>query len=157
MLSGFGTVTGVRLINVPDKEFASFILVHFNDAAAVSNVLQKKNNIIIDECRFNISEPKVKNDESNPKIEKKANNRENRTIKISNIEPCVLVNGMTADDFFQIKADVINGRLQQRNTGKTPFSTHIFHMIKVKETFRYSLLNRAYSPILRLNFYFDDI
>ena len=86
MLSGFGTVTGVRLINVPDKEFASFILVHFNDAAAVSNVLQKKNNIIIDECRFNISEPKVKNDESNPKIEKKANNRENRTIKISSVE-----------------------------------------------------------------------
>ena len=148
MLSGFGTVTGVRLINVPDKEFASFILVHFNDAAAVSNVLQKKNNIIIDECRFNISEPKVKNDESNPKIEKKANNRENRTIKISNIEPCVLDNGEAADGFFDIKADVINGRLQQRNTGKTPFSTHTFHMNKVKDAFRYSLFSNLETDFL---------
>ena len=140
MLSGFGTVTGVRLINVPDKEFASFILIHFDDAVAVSNALQKKNNIIIDECRFNISEPKVKNDESNPKIEKKANNKENRTIKISNIEPVVDINGVMHDDFFNIKADVINGRLQQRNTGKTPFNTHTFHEIKVKEAFRYLIL-----------------
>ena len=148
MLSGFGTVTGVRLINVPDKEFASFILVHFNDAAAVSNVLQKKNNIIIDECRFNISEPKVKNDESNPKIEKKANNKENRTIKISNIEPVVDINGVMHDDFFNIKADVINGRLQQRNTGKTPFSTHTFHMNKVKDAFRYSLFSNLETDFL---------
>jgi len=73
----------------------------------------------------------VKNDESNTKIEK---NGENRIIKISNIEP-VDENGIKSDDFFQIKADVVNGRLQQKNAMKTPFSTHIFHIIKVKEAF----------------------
>ena len=136
------------MINVPDKEFASFILIHFNDAAAVTDVLQKKNNIIIDSCRFNISEPKVKNDDSNPKIEKKANNKENRAIKISNIEPVVLVNGETAEDWFDIKADLINGRLQQRNMGKTPFSTHTFHMNKVKDAFRYSLFSNLETDFL---------
>ena len=138
MLSGFGVVTGVRLVNVPDKEFASFILIHFNDAATVTDVLQNKNNIIIDGCRFNISEPKVKNEESNTKIEKKSSNKENRTIKISNVEPFVDVNGVMADDFFNIKADVINGRLQQRNTGKKSGKDdwHTFAFIRVKEAFR---------------------
>ena len=137
MLSGFGVVTGVRLVDVPDKEFASFILIHFNDAATVTDVLQKKNNIIIDGCRFNISEPKVKNEESNTKIEKKSSNKENRTIKISNIEP-VYMNGVMLDDFFQIKANVINGRLQQRNTGKKSGKDdwHTFAFIRVKEAFR---------------------
>ena len=137
MLSGFGVVTGVRLVDVPDKEFASFILIHFNDAASVTDVLQKKNNIIIDSCRFNISEPKMKNDESNSKIQKKAKNQENRTIKISNIEP-VYMNGVMLDDFFQIKANVINGRLQQRNTGKKSGKDdwHTFAFIRVKEAFR---------------------
>ena len=130
------------MINVPDKEFASFILIHFNDAAAVTDVLQKKNNIIIDSCRFNISEPKVKNDDSNPKIDKKTNNKENRTIKISNIEPVLDVNGVTKSDIlFDIKADVIKGRLQQRNAGKIPFPPHTFHIMKVKEAFRYSLFS----------------
>ena len=139
MLSGFGVVTGVRLVDVPDKEFASFILIHFNDAATVTDVLQKKNNIIIDGCRFNISEPKVKNEESNTKIEKKSNNKENRTIKISNVEP-VDVNGVKSEDFFYIKANVINGRLQQRNfaAGKKPGkdNPHTFAFIRVKEAFR---------------------
>ena len=137
MLSGFGVVTGVRLVDVPDKEFASFILIHFNDAATITDILQKKNNIIIDGCRFNISEPKVKNEESNTKIEKKSSNKENRTIKISNIEP-VYMNGVMLDDFFQIKADVINGRLQQRNTGKKSGKDdwHAFAFIRVKEAFR---------------------
>lgn len=137
MLSVFGLVTGVRLIDVPDKNFASFILIHFNDAAIITDVLQKKNNIIIDGCRFNISEPKVKNDESNTNVEKKANNRENRTIKISNIEP-VNMNGVILDDFFQIKANVINGRLQQTNTGMKSGKDdwHTFAFIRVKEAFR---------------------
>ena len=140
MFSAFGLVTGVRLVNVPDKEFASFILIHFNDASAVSDVLQKKNNIIIDGCKFNISEPKVKNDESNLKIDK-SKNQENRTIKISNIEPVLDVNGVTkSDEMFYVKADVVNGRLQQRNSGKTPFSSHVFHIIRVKEAFRYPKL-----------------
>lgn len=133
IFSTFGVVTGARLIdNVDGKEFSGFILIHFNDASAVANVLQNKDKIIIDECKFHISEPKVKNDESNTKIEK---NGENRIIKISNIEP-VDENGIKSDDFFQIKADVVNGRLQQKNAMKTPFSTHIFHIIKVKEAFR---------------------
>ena len=128
------------MVDVPDKEFASFILIHFNDATSVTDVLQKKNNIIIDGCRFNISEPKVKNEESNTKIEKNSSNKENRTIKISNVEP-VDVNGVKSDDFFQIKADVINGRLQQRNTGKKSGKDdwHTFAFIRVKEAFRYQI------------------
>ena len=140
MFSAFGLVTRVQLVNVPDKEFASFILIHFNDASAVSDVLQKKNNIVIDGCKFNISEPKVKNDESNLKIDK-SKNQENRTIKISNIEPVLDVNGVTkSDEMFYVKTDVVNGRLQQRNSGKTPFPAHVFHIIRVKEAFRYSKL-----------------
>ena len=141
------------MINVPDKEFASFILIHFNDAAAVTDVLQKKNNIIIDSCRFNISEPKVKNDDSNPKIEKKANNKENRIIKISNIEPVLDVNGVTKSDIlFDIKADVVKGRLQQRNAGKIPFPPHTFHIMKVKEAFRYYLFST-----LETEFGYNDV
>ena len=130
-------MTGARLVDNVDKEFSGFILVHFNDAESVASVLKNKDNIIIDECKFNVSEPKIKNNDSGSKSEKKSNNQENRTIKISNIEPALEPNGVTkSDDLFYIKADVVNGRLQQRNTGKIPFPPYAFHIIRVKEAFR---------------------
>ena len=135
LFSRFGIVTGARLVDNVDKEFSGFILVHFNDAESVASVLKNKDNIIIDECKFNVSEPKVKNDDSSTKSEKKS--KENRIIKISNIEPALEPNGVTkSDDLFYIKADVVNGRLQQRNTGKIPFPPYAFHIIRVKEAFR---------------------
>ena len=125
------------MVDNVDKEFSGFILVHFNDAESVASVLKNKDNIIIDECKFNVSEPKIKNNDSGSKSEKKSNNQENRTIKISNIEPALEPNGVTkSDDLFYIKADVVNGRLQQRNTGKIPFPPYAFHIIRVKEAFR---------------------
>ena len=47
-----------------EKEYTSFILVHFKDTNSVANVMRNKDHIIISECKFNVSEPKVSHDSS---------------------------------------------------------------------------------------------
>ena len=99
--------------------------------------MNNKDNIIIADCKFNVCEQKKSDGDSSTKSEKKSKNQENRIIKISNVEPALEPNGVTkSDDLFYIKADVVNGRLQQRNTGKIPFPPYAFHIIRVKEAFR---------------------
>ena len=48
-----------------EKEYTSFILVHFKDTTSVANVMRNKDHIIVADCKFNVSEPKVCHDLKN--------------------------------------------------------------------------------------------
>ena len=101
LFSAYGIVERVQMIKL-EKEYTSFILVHFKDTNSVANVMRNKDHIIISECKFNVSEPKVSHDSSlmmnlndgknlvfyfifRIKIDQKVIS-ENRTIKSSNIK-----------------------------------------------------------------------
>ena len=61
LFSAYGIVERVQMIKL-EKEYTSFILVHFKDTNSVANVMRNKDHIIISECKFNVSEPKVSHD-----------------------------------------------------------------------------------------------
>ena len=42
-----------------EKEYTSFILVHFKDTNSVANVMRNKDYIIVADCKVNVSEPRV--------------------------------------------------------------------------------------------------
>ena len=58
MLSAYGVVARVQMIKL-EKEYTSFILIHFKDTNSVANVMRNKDHIIVADCKFNVSEPKV--------------------------------------------------------------------------------------------------
>ena len=58
LFSAYGIVERVQMIKL-EKEYTSFILVHFKDTNSVANVMRNKDHIIISECKFNVSEHKV--------------------------------------------------------------------------------------------------
>ena len=42
-----------------EKEYTSFILVHFKDTNSVANLMRNKDYIIVADCKVNVSEPRV--------------------------------------------------------------------------------------------------
>ena len=42
-----------------EKEYTSFILIHFKDTNSVASVMQNKDYIIVADCKVNVSEPRV--------------------------------------------------------------------------------------------------
>ena len=58
IFSAYGIVERVQMIKL-EKEYTSFILVHFKDTNSVANVMRNKDYIIVADCKVNVSEPKV--------------------------------------------------------------------------------------------------
>ena len=74
-----------------EKEYTSFILVHFKDTNSVANVMRNKDHIIISECKFNVSEPKVSHDE--PKASLMMNLNDDKNIVFYFILRIKITNG----------------------------------------------------------------
>ena len=60
-----------------EKEYTSFILVHFKDTNSVTNVMRNKDYIIVADCKVNVSEPRVCHD-----LKNETNNRANFILRI---------------------------------------------------------------------------